>query len=281
MIIKAWLFFTLFLFFTFNSYWSQNKLDQSGNKTGNWVFKGKDHPFSNYPKDSKVEEGNFISSRKEGIWVRYHRDGRTPKLKGNYRNNRPEGFYIRYYSNAKKMEEATFVQNKYKGNCIRYFKNGKIAYRGNYNNSGEESGKIQYFYKNGKPQLAYSAKNGKPFGTIKHYYRNGSLKYEVILDASGQKESIRTYEPSIKNPVPVVRDNSLKPPRVVSRNTRGVSFEEFGYNKLYNKNDEIWMDGTFRNGILWDGKVYEYDMDGIIMKVKVYKNGKYHSDGQF
>jgi antitoxin component YwqK of YwqJK toxin-antitoxin module len=41
------------------------------------------------------------------------------------------------------------------------------------------------------------------------------------------------------------------------------------------------MDGTFRNGSLWDGKVYEYDADGIIMKVKVYKNGKYHSDGQF
>ena len=50
---------------------------------------------------------------------------------------------------------------------------------------------------------------------------------------------------------------------------------------VYNKNDEIWMDGTFRNGSLWDGKVYEYDIDGIIMKVKVYKKGKYHSDGQF
>ena len=31
----------------------------------------------------------------------------------------------------------------------------------------------------------------------------------------------------------------------------------------------------------FDVDVYEYDIDGIIMKVKVYKKGKYHSDGQF
>ncbi len=28
------------------------------------------------------------------------------------------------------------------------------------------------------------------------------------------------------------------------------------------------------------GKVYVYDRDGILLKVKVYKNGVYHSDGQ-
>jgi len=277
---KALLLFVVLCFF-FHENFAQNKLDASGRKSGKWVFKGKDHPSSKYAENSKVEEGNFINGRKEGIWLRYHKDGKTPKLKGNYRNNRPEGFYIRYYRNAKKMEEATFIQNKYKGTCTRYFSNGKVAYRGNYNNSGEESGKIQYFHKNGKLQLEYSAKNGRPFGTIKHYYRNGSLKYEVRLDDSGAKESVVNYAPSIEKPVEVVRDKSLRPPRIVSPNTRGVQFEEFGYNKVYNKNDEIWMDGTFRNGSLWDGKVYEYDADGIIMKVKVYKKGKYHSDGQF
>lgn len=275
----------LFLFFIsflcLYSGMAQNVMDQNGRKTGKWVFKGKDHPSSTYQDDLKTEEGNFINGRKEGIWIRYHRDGKTPKLKGNYRNNRPEGFYIRYHRNTKKMEEATFIQNKYKGACVRYFNNGKIAYKGNYNNSGQESGTIQYFFKNGELQLEYSAKNGKPFGTIKHYYKNGSLKYEVILNDAGNKKSVKTYQPSIQKPVTVVRNNSSRPPRITKPNTRGVQFEEFGYNKVYNKNDEIWMDGTFRNGSLWDGKVYEYDADGIIMKVKVYKNGKYHSDGQF
>jgi antitoxin component YwqK of YwqJK toxin-antitoxin module len=280
--MKPILFLLLLLAFPFGtSFFAQNAVDPTGKRTGKWIFKGKDHPSVNYQDEVKVEEGNFIKGRKEGIWVRYHKDGNTPKLKGNYRNNRPEGFYIRYHRNAKKMEEATFIQNKYKGTCVRYFSNGKVSYKGNYNNNGQESGTIQYFYKNGKLQLEYSAKNGAPFGTVKHYYKNGSLKYEVIISDLGAKNIVRTYKPSIEKPKPIIRDNSSRPPRVIKPNTRGVKFEEFGYNKVYNKNDEIWMDGTFRNGALWDGKVYEYDVDGIILKVKVYKKGKYHSDGQF
>ena len=62
--------------------------------------------------------------------------------------------------------------------------------------------------------------------------------------------------------------------------TKGTAFKPNGYNKVFNENDEIWQDGEFRNGRLWDGKVYEYDADGILLKVKVFKNGIYHSDGQ-
>jgi ribosomal protein S1 len=40
------------------------------------------------------------------------------------------------------------------------------------------------------------------------------------------------------------------------------------------------LDGIFKNGNLWEGKVYEYDKDGILLKVKVFKEGVYHSDGQ-
>jgi antitoxin component YwqK of YwqJK toxin-antitoxin module len=69
-------------------------------------------------------------------------------------------------------------------------------------------------------------------------------------------------------------------PKVNSPKTKGAKFQANGYNKVYNNNDEIWQDGIFKNGVLWDGKVYEYDRDGILLKVKVFKNGVYHSDGQ-
>lgn len=59
----------------------------------------------------------------------------------------------------------------------------------------------------------------------------------------------------------------------------GSGFKENGYNKIFNDNDDIWQDGEFRNGKLWDGKLYEYDSDGILMRVRVYKEGGYHSDG--
>jgi antitoxin component YwqK of YwqJK toxin-antitoxin module len=50
---------------------------------------------------------------------------------------------------------------------------------------------------------------------------------------------------------------------------------------VYNENDEIWLDGNFRNGNLWDGKVFSYGEDGLLRKVKIFKEGKFHSYSQF
>ena len=69
-------------------------------------------------------------------------------------------------------------------------------------------------------------------------------------------------------------------PSVGAARTKGEAFKANGYNKVYNENDEIWQDGEFRNRSLWNGKVYDYDSDGILLKVRVFKNGYYHSDGQ-
>ena len=52
------------------------------------------------------------------------------------------------------------------------------------------------------------------------------------------------------------------------------------YNKVYNDDDELWLDGKFKSGKLWDGKLYKYDSDGILLKIEIWKEGKYHSDGQ-
>ena len=54
----------------------------AGKKTGKWIFRGKDHPRSKYGDNIKVEEGRFVKGRKEGIWIKYYRDGKTTKLKG-------------------------------------------------------------------------------------------------------------------------------------------------------------------------------------------------------
>ena len=85
------------------------------------------------------------------------------------------------------------------------------------------------------------------------------------------------------NPPVKVNDpgqSAEKAPKINVIRTQGVEFKKNGYNKVFNEDAEIWQDGDFRNGSLWDGKVYEYDSDGILLKVKVFKNGVYHSDGQ-
>lgn len=53
-----------------------------------------------------------------------------------------------------------------------------------------------------------------------------------------------------------------------------------GYNKFYNDNDELWQEGCFKNSRLWDGKLYVYDRDENLVKIKVFKNGFYCADEQ-
>jgi antitoxin component YwqK of YwqJK toxin-antitoxin module len=88
----------------------------------------------------------------------------------------------------------------------------------------------------------------------------------------------------MKNPAVNVVDPSTskeKAPAIPGApRTKGVKWQPNGYNKVYNEDDEIWQDGVFKDAKLWDGKVYVYDRDGILLKVKVYKSGVYHSDGQ-
>jgi antitoxin component YwqK of YwqJK toxin-antitoxin module len=63
-------------------------------------------------------------------------------------------------------------------------------------------------------------------------------------------------------------------------NTKGIPFNPDGYNKVYNEKNELYLEGIFKNGLLWDGKHYLYDRDAILLKVEVYKDGKYFSEGQ-
>lgn len=258
-----------------------NQKDSEGKKQGKWIYFGKDRPTEGYPSDGKIEEGPYLNDRKEGLWIKYHLDGVTPKLKGEYHNNRPEGKYVKIYPNGKVKEEGTFERNLYKDSLTRYHENGKVEYKAKYNAEGQENGTVKYFYPNGQLEFEYQASAGKPNGKAVRYYENGDIKEIIYYNDEGQVSKSETRE-MVNAPV-VVKDpgaSKEKAPVVATPKTKGVKFQPNGYNKVYNKNDEIWQDGTFKNGVLWDGKVYEYDSDGILLKVKVFKNGVYHSDGQ-
>jgi len=259
---------------------AQNKRNAAGQRHGKWVFTGKDFPQRNLPKTQKVEEGYYVNGRKEGVWTKFYTDGRV-QLKGTYSNNRPEGPYTRYFSNGQIAEQGDFQQNGYKGLLLRYHENGNLAYRANFNNQGQESGKVTYYHPNGKVALTYTVKNGKVQGEVSRYNTNGQLlsSFDVTANgAVGPVHKANPQTPQLKAPAPV--NSNVYPPRLSNPKTKGLRFVPNGYNKVYNDNDEIWMDGEFKNGQLYDGKVYDYDQDGILQKVRIFKLGKYHSDGQ-
>jgi len=258
-----------------------NQKDPQGKKQGRWIYFGKDRPQEGYPSEGKIEEGKYIDDRKEGIWTKYHNDGVTPKLKGTYVNNRPQGSFVKLYPNGKVREEGNFVRNLYQDSLKRFHENGKIEYEANYNSLGKEQGTVKYFYPNGQLEFQYQAQEGKPNGKAMRYYENGDVKEIIYYGTDGSVEKSEQSEmvsPIVKTPDRGASKEAA--PKVAIPRTKGAKFQPNGYNKVYNVNDEIWQDGQFRNSLLWDGKVYEYDRDGILLKVKVYKNGAYHSDGQ-
>ena len=261
----------------------QGGLNQTvdGKKQGKWVYLGKDRPAEGIPAEGKVEEGTYVDDRKEGEWVKYHSDGKTPKLKGNYENNRPSGPYVKYWPDGTVREQGNFVRNKYEGSLKRWHSNGVLEYEANHNSEGKEQGTVKFYYANGQEEFVYEAQNGLPSGKATRYFENGDIKEIIYYSADGKIEKSEQKE-MVSAPVSSVDpDKSTEAaPKISVPRTKGTPFKANGYNKVYNDNDEISQDGEFRNGRLWEGKVYVYDSDGILLKVKVFKKGVYHSDGQ-
>ena len=258
-----------------------NKTDSEGKKQGRWIYFGRDRPEEGYPSNGKIEEGGYKDDRREGLWIKYHNDGVTPRLKGDYVNNRPQGSYVKFHPNGKIKEKGSFERNQYRDSLIRFNENGTIEYKADYNVEGKEQGKVKYFYPNGQLEFEYTAKNGDPVGKAVRYYENGDVKEIVQYAADGsvaKSEQKEMVNPSVKILDPSISNESA--PKIATPRTKGVAFLPNGYNKVYNTNDEIWLDGVFKNSNLWEGKVYEYDKDGILLKVKIFKGGVYHSDGQ-
>ena len=258
-----------------------NLSDDQGRKQGLWIYLGKDRPSMGYPEEGKIEEGAYENDRKVGVWVKYHRDGVTRRLEGTYVNNRPSGPFIKYHANGEVKERGTWDRNKYKDTLIRVYENGVTEYEAFFNNDGNEEGVVKYYYPNGQIEFKYTSLNGTQTGEAVRYYENGDVKEIINYGADGAVIEIKPVDPV--NPPITTKNPSAskeKAPKVDVIRTKGAEFKPNDYNKLFNSDDEIWQDGYFRNGSLWDGKVYEYDSDGILLKVKVFKSGVYHSDGQ-
>ncbi len=272
-----------------------NFTDDKGRKQGKWIVYGQERPkelkessppFTGYyvaytyitdasgkKVDSlKLQEGNYVDDRKEGTWIKYHEDGKTPKLIGEYENNHPKGKYIKFWPNGKIRETGNYEKNKSLDSLHRFYENGQLEYEAWFNQDGKEDGRVNFYHPNGQLEFTYVAKNGVPYDAY-HY------------DARGKQISFQS-EPSVCGPTSMPKTEpttgDCRPPTQIQGepNTNGIPFKKESYNKIYNGDNEIWQDGIFKNGQLWDGKEYVYDRDGILLKVRIYKEGKHIYDGQ-
>ncbi len=251
-----------------------NQRDINNYKQGHWIYFGKDLPETGIPDSGKVREGNFINDKREGPWTFYHNDGKTIRVIGNYENNRPKGNYTKYWSNGQLKKAGTFSKNMQLDSLKRFYSNGKLDREAWFNENGKEEGIVNYYYENGKLELSYKAKNGVPIDTGYRYWNNGDLKQQIVYDYEGRIKKSKEFEaihPLDSMPKKELendkRPNLLEKPGYLNKEKLPV-----GYHKIFNEAGEIWLDGVFENGIMLYGKEYIYDENGVLLKVKVYKN---------
>jgi antitoxin component YwqK of YwqJK toxin-antitoxin module len=254
-------------------------IDVNGWKQGFFVLFGRDLPEKGYPNDVRVEEGEFKDNRKIGEWIVYHIDGVTPKLKGFFVDGRPNGPYEKFNAQGTMIEKSTFNNGKNLGDWTTYHDNGTVKQQKTFNAEGQEDGPSYVYYEDGTLQMQVNKVNGVKTGESKTYWPDGSVKNVVVYGDGGEviSTTVVNAEPPVK---PVIEEGSGGPSGAGFKTKDGTKFNGEGYNKLYNKFDELEMDGEFKGGKLWDGKLYKYDSDGILLRIEIWKNGKYNSDGQ-
>lgn len=272
-----------------------NSVDDDGLKQGYWVVKGYMTDDVNYGRNDVVSEGAYIDNRKEGLWKKYTVVGKL-RSEIEYVHNRPEGKYVIYYANGQVEESGSWVQSKNTGSFRRFYENGNPQQKFEFSDSGKRNGVQQYFHENGQLELEVNIINGKEQGVMSRYYADGELKEEKTL-TEGKLEtgSIKRFEhPDVKEhpETPATPANDNEPEllvdvaedaptteKAVDEPNGAHSFRPNGYNILYNHSRQVTQIGDFRNGRLWNGKWHRYNVDGILVRIEIYKTGRYVGTG--
>jgi antitoxin component YwqK of YwqJK toxin-antitoxin module len=260
-----------------------NRTDQSGKRQGYWVIKGYMSNDKAYSPDAIVEEGEYKDNRREGLWKRFWPNGK-PKSEVNYVFGKPEGHYKIYYETGQMEEEGDWVDSRNVGEFKRWHPSGNMQQLFMFSQNGKRNGVQKYFYENGKLAMEVNIHNGEEHGVCKRYNEDGSLKEEMVFDGGELKPgSSKEYSDKpggeIVEADPYNKSIGKESTAPEGKVNAAAVFKPNGYNVMYNKNGQMAQAGVYSNGRLWDGKMYVYNSDGILIRIEVYKGGRYLGSG--
>lgn len=255
-----------------------------GKRVGQWYLDENNQPVTDNDSQ-KASEGKYVNGRKEGVWIYYYEDGKTPRLIGEYSDNRPSGTYFRFNRQGKlcsanansrvlKNSNRIGVSNKVYSCQLNFENQDLVAGQVFFSNKLFVKNSFRFWVtRNFETSNATSSKID--FSWLHNSY---NMLYASYLEV--RKPSRTLVKPQTLSVVTTTVRGASAPPLVKNPIVAdGLEFKLNGMNKLYSKTGEIWMDGYFEQGQLRDGKVFLYDNDGVLLKVRIYKKGKYLSDG--
>ncbi len=218
-----------------------NFTDEAGLKQGRWVIK---------ESGKIIEEGHYLNNEKVGVWKAYF-DNDKLKHEINYIKGEPRGEARFYYENGKLRESGNWQVDHWEGNYKYYFESGQLSYDWFYNEKGKREGDQRYFYANGEKMYEGIWKNGKTEGALKVYDDSGNLVQERIFN-DGKFEGVEK---------PVTKSPSQR-------------FNGTGFHTVLNLSGQVHEKGFFQKGNLIDGEKYNYNSDGNLISITMYKGGK-------
>ena len=257
-----------------------NVIDENNLKQGFWRIFGKMKKLPGYEPEQVVEEGNYESSRKQGLWKNFFPNG---KLKSEiaYVNSRPNGTYKTYFENGQVEEEGNWENTRNTGGFKRYHENGQTAQQFVFNETGKRDGKQVYFYENGQVMIEADIAAGKE-KFVKEYYEDGSIKAEKsFIDGELDVANTKVYESKtpINNEDKELASSPVKIVKADKNDEVNVgTFNGNGQHTMYNKDKQLSKVGLFENFRLMDGLLYKYDDNGILIVIEKYKSGRYIGD---
>lgn len=273
-----------------------NKYNEFGKREGYWYLDANNNPVKSTDV-ARISEGKFVNGRKEGVWIYYYEKTDSPRLVGEYSDNRPSGTYFRFNKQGKLFIASANKHSLRHSNRI-FSSNHIYSCELNFEDQQIVAGQVFFSSSSIFKDNAYkfwvtksfeSSSSKSKVADFSWLHNSYNSVYASYLNA---RQTNRIVKPGIKEQTTKKTDKEkqeisqpkrtgfsappiVKDPLVAE----GLEFKPNGWNKLFTKTDEIWMDGYFTNGQLMDGKVFVYDRDGVLLKVRVYKKGEYISDG--
>jgi len=254
-----------------------NKVDpKSGRKTGYWIITGDMRPKEGYNAKNKIEEGVYVNSRKNGIWIKYWPNGNA-RSEINYKNGRTSGAYTTYFQNGNVEEKGSVIAGMMQGEFTLFWPNGKLRQKKKFNLNGKTDGQVFYYYPNGNKELVFESKNGIENGSASWYYENGDKKKECLFD-NGTVQNSKQYE--LLTEITTYIDEEIEMgPKIQGKFNKANNNLINNYGKTYDENKNLLMDGEFKDGYLYNGRHFIYDEFGLLEKIKVFKNGVFIGNG--
>jgi antitoxin component YwqK of YwqJK toxin-antitoxin module len=259
-----------------------NRTDAKGQRQGYWIVKGSMVNDKTYKPEDKVEEGVYQDNRKQGLWKRYWPSGKL-HTEINYKEGKPQGEYKLYYENGKLEEHGQWTNNKNVGDFRRYHSNGNPQQQFYFDDKGKRNGMQKYYHDNGKIALEVNIVNGSESGVCKRFDHSGQLVEEKTFENGTVKQgSIRRTKAMTTAPVvndPYDKSIGKESKTTEDKTNKALAFKPNGFNVLYDKNGNVTQSGEFQQGRLFDGKWYRYNSDGILVRIEIYKGGRYIGTG--